>query len=79
MTDVKKPDMDAKITNDMKNLVIARLDVLPANKKISIGSKGDFTKAELIDHVKKGDEIGEKMIQIELEFVRAMKEGFLND
>ncbi|MBD3304082.1 hypothetical protein GF343_02975, partial [Candidatus Woesearchaeota archaeon] len=40
---------------DIKNLVIARLEVLPADKKISIGSSGEFSKDELIAHVKKGD------------------------
>ena len=50
---------------------------LSPDKKISIGSFGDFKKAELIDHVKKGDEVGKKMIEIELEFLRALKEGII--
>lgn len=67
------------ITEEIKQLVIARLDVLPADKKMSVGSAGEFTKSQLIEHVKKGDEIGKKMIEIELEFVRAMKVGLLNE
>lgn len=64
---------------EIKKLVIARLEALPSDKKISIGSKGEFTKEEIINHVKKGDSIGETMINIELEFLRAMKDGLLNE
>ena len=63
------------ISDDIRNLVIARLDSLPSDKKISIGSKGEFSKDELIEHVKKGDDIGRKIVEVELEFLRAMKEG----
>ena len=66
-----------KISDDIKQLVIARLETLPSNKKISIGSSGEFTKEELIERIKKGDEIGEKIIEIEMEFLRAMKEGII--
>ncbi|MBL7170021.1 MAG: hypothetical protein ISS48_03305 [Candidatus Aenigmarchaeota archaeon] len=64
-----------EITEEMKELVITRLLVLPPGKKISIGSYGDFTKDELIESVKKGDEIGKKIIEIEIDFLRALKEG----
>ena len=60
---------------EIKDLVIARLESLPENQKISIGSKGEFNKYELIESVKKGDEIGKKIIEIELEFLRALKKG----
>lgn len=64
---------------EIKKLVIARLEALPSDKKISIGSKGEFTKEEVIDHVKKQDSIGKMMTNIELEFLRAMKGGLLNE
>ena len=57
------------------DLVIARLQNLPSNKDISIGSSGEFTKAELIEHVKNFDDIGQKMIAIEMDFLRSMKDG----
>ena len=62
---------------DIKKLVIARLETLPPDKTISIGSRGAFTKDELISRVQKEDEVGEKMIQIELEFLRSLKKGIL--
>jgi len=61
----------------IKKIVIARLGVLPSNIKISIGSEGDFSKEELIEHVENGDDIGDKMIAVELEYLRDLKEGIL--
>lgn len=66
-----------EITNEIKKIVIARLEVLPENKKISIGNFGEFSKDELIDNVNKNSEIGNKIIEIEMEFLRAMKKGII--
>ena len=66
-----------KISEDIKELVIARIEVLPRDKRISIGSKGEFTTDELIEHVRKGDDVGEKIINLELTFLRALKDGTL--
>ena len=64
------------VTNEeLKQIVVKRLEVLPANKKISVGSSGDFSRDELIEHVKRGDGVGMKIVQIELEFLQALKEG----
>lgn len=71
---LKKPE---KISEDLKELVIYRLDTFPEDKMISIGADGEFSKSQLIDHVKKGDEIGQKIVELELTFLRALKEGVL--
>ena len=70
-------DINEQISDAVKELVIARLDVLPSNRKISIGSEGEFTKNELIGHVKDGDSIGKTIVALELEFLRALKDGTL--
>lgn len=67
--------MEEAIEERIKKIVIARLEVLSPDKKISIGSAGEFSKDELIEKVKKGDPIGKKMIQIEMEFLRSLKQG----
>jgi len=64
-----------KITADLKNLVVFRLETLSKDKKVSIGSHGEFTKDELIEHVKAEDEIGRKIVQVELEWLQALKTG----
>lgn len=60
-------------------LVIARLQTLPEGREISIGSAGDFTKEELIQHVQSQDEIGRKMVAVEMDFLRSLKEGVFYD
>ena len=69
--------MTNDLSEDVKKLVIFRLETMPSNRKISIGSHGEFTKDELIDHVKKEDTVGKKIIEVELEFLRAIKEGII--
>ena len=68
-----------ELTDAIKELVIARLDVIPPNVGVSIGGEGNFTKDELIEHVKKGDDVGQKIARIELAFLKAVKEGILLD
>lgn len=66
------------IPEDIKKLVLLRLETLPSDKKISIGSYGDFKKEDLISHVEQEDAIGKKMVEIELEFLRALKKGIIH-
>lgn len=70
-TPTKRKISDAEI----RKLVVERLKTLPSGKQVSIGSEGSFTKDELISRVQSGDAVGRKMIEIELEFLRAIKEG----
>ena len=42
---------------------------------LSFGSEGSFSRDELLEHVKEGDSIGEKIAQIQLEWLRSLKEG----
>lgn len=63
---------------EIKKIVIARLETLPKDKKISIGSAGEFSRDDLIDLVKKNDELGKKIIQIEMEFLRSFKKGIIS-
>lgn len=79
MAEEKKENVDGQISDDVKELVIARLDVLPSNRKISVGSEGEFTKEELIARVIEGDAIGRTVVNLELEFLRALKDGTLLD
>lgn len=72
----KQSDID-NIEDDIKELVKARLSVLPKDVNISIGSDGTYNREELIKHVEAGDEIGKKIVKIDMEFLQALKEGEL--
>ena len=60
---------------EIKELVIARLKTLPNNKEISIGSSGEFSKDELIEAVENEDQLGKKLIEVEMNFLRTLKDG----
>lgn len=62
-----------KILNDeeIRKLVMARLSVLSSDAMISVGSEGNFSRDELIERVKAKDKIGNKIAQIEIEWLRS--------
>ncbi len=62
---------------DIRQLVTARLSVLSPETILSFGSEGNFSRDELLEHVKEGDSIGEKIAQIQLEWLRSLKEGLV--
>jgi hypothetical protein len=65
------------LTEDVKELVIARLDIMPPNYKLSIGNQGTFTKDELIKHVKEGDSVGNQIAKMQYSFIKALTTGKL--
>jgi hypothetical protein len=60
---------------EIKNLVLVRLEAMPSNIKIFLGGKS-FRKEELIEEVKKDTELGKLIIEMQLKYLRQMKEGF---
>jgi len=66
-----------QIPESVKQLVIVRLAAMPSGYRISIGSQGSFTKDELIEHVKEGDEVGNTIVKVNLEFLRSLMNGKL--
>jgi hypothetical protein len=60
---------------EIKNLVLVRLEAMPSNIKIFLGGK-PFCKEELIEEVKKDTELGKLIIEMQLKYLRQMKEGF---
>jgi len=65
----------SEYNKEIIELVVARLQTLPEGVGISIGSDGDYSKKELIEHVQHNDLIGRKIIDAEMGFLRALKEG----
>ena len=62
---------------EIRKLVMTRLSTFPSDKKICIGKYGELTRDDMINHVNKGDEIGKKIIEIELAYLRGLKEGIV--
>lgn len=82
MKDAPEEKQTNNFKSDIEALVLARLETFPEGKIISIGSEGEFNKYELINHVKKDDEIGKKIIEVELNYLKSLKNitsSVLND
>jgi len=62
---------------ELKKLVLARIEVMPQNYKLSIGNFGTLTKEEMIMHVKAGDATGQQVMNMQLNFIRALTGGKL--
>lgn len=58
---------------EIRQLVIARLRTISSDLAVSMGAGDDFTPGQLIRHVKKGDAIGKKISEIELNYLRTLK------
>ena len=61
-----------KISQDVINLVIARLETIPANVSVSIGGDGSYTIQQLIERIKKQDDVGKKMVAMQLAYIRSL-------
>lgn len=60
---------------DIRQLVIARLKASSSGLKISIGGEGTFSKEDLIKSVEVGNDIGQKVIAIQMEYLRDLASG----
>lgn len=66
-----------EISKKIKELVAIKIEAqMPANLKLSIGSgSAALSKEEMIRHVNKGDEIGRKIVNAHMSFLKAVANG----
>lgn len=76
MPNKKTSDREDKISIDeeIRKLVVARLKILSEDTMISIGSEGQFTRDELIDRVETDDDVGKKIAEVHMEWLRSFKD-----
>lgn len=65
----------AELTQDIINLVIARLKTIPSNANLSVGGdKEPMSVDALIEEVRKQTEIGKKLVESQLFFLRSLQD-----
>lgn len=62
--------MRVETDEDIRKLVVARLQVLSPDTIKVIGDEGSFDRDSLIERVKAGDQVGQTVIGIEMEWLR---------
>ncbi|MDI6806429.1 MAG: hypothetical protein QMD14_01280 [Candidatus Aenigmarchaeota archaeon] len=60
---------------EIKKLILVRLEAMPSNIEIFLGGRS-LNKEELIEEVKKDTELGKLIVEMQLKYLRQMKEGF---
>lgn len=66
---------EEKAKEKLKEIVLMKIETMPINYKLSVGKEGVFNKEEIIEHVKKMDTIGEKILDMEFRFMKALSDG----
>ena len=67
-----------ELNETLKKLVIARIEAsMSSTLKLSIGSDGSLTKNQMIENVIEGNEVGKRIMQTHLNFMRAQATGQL--
>jgi hypothetical protein len=70
-----KNDKNLLSDKEVRKLVLARLSVLSSDTVISLGSEGSFNRDELVQKVREGDRVGEKLAEMQMEWLQSFKEG----
>jgi hypothetical protein len=68
-------NVEEKVNEELKETVIMRIEAIPSNLKLSMGGGDSMAKEEIIEHVKKEDEIGRQIINSHLSFMKAIARG----
>ena len=58
--------------DDIKRIVLRRLQAIPPNVTFSVGEQGRFTRDQLISEVEKGTSVGKAAVEMQLNFIRKM-------
>lgn len=66
--------LDKATKKEIIDLVVARLNTMPADACLSIGGQGDFSVRELIQDVEQTNDIGLSVIKTQMDFLRSLKD-----
>lgn len=66
--------MSDYIPDEFWEILIKRYERMPSHIKVVIGGLGALERDKIISHLKKRDEIGELIAQIELNYLKLFKE-----
>jgi hypothetical protein len=59
----------------LKQIVLMKIATMPKNYKLSIGGEGSFNKVQIAERVNKLDDVGRKILDMELRFIKALSRG----
>ena len=73
MNTTGKDNLNGDVSQDVVNLVVARLRSIPNNVEVSIGNSGSYSIDDLIERVQRQDEVGKQMIDMQMRYLRSFQ------
>lgn len=67
---------DPELCEQLKKLVLERVGSMPDTLRMSVGSE-ELTKDDILKHINRGDDIGNQVMEMELEFLRDLSSGMI--
>lgn len=61
---------------EFREIVIKRLEAMPENVRVSMGSIGTFSREDLIRNVSNNTELGQLILKMQIEYMKSMAKGF---
>ena len=58
--------------DEVKRIVLKRLQAIPPNVTFSVGERGRFTRDQLISEIERGTSVGKAAVEMQLNFIRKM-------
>jgi len=71
--EIIKSEEGKEINQNIKDLVLMRLETMPKTIKIVLGFDKELNREDLINHVKKEDKLGKLIIEMQLKYLRSLK------
>lgn len=71
---VEESVMTPELKEYLKKLVLERVNVMPSTLRMAVGSL-ELTREDLTRHIEEGDEIGQQIIAMNLDFLRDIASG----
>jgi hypothetical protein len=59
---------------DFTELIVARLETMPSNVRVNLGNLKTLGRDDLITHVKKGDSLGQQIIEMQMAYLKSLKD-----
>jgi len=59
---------------DFTELIVARLETMPSNVRVNLGNLKTLGRDDLITHVKKGDSFGQQIIEMQMAYLKSLKD-----
>ncbi|MBI3386048.1 hypothetical protein HY031_03115 [Candidatus Gottesmanbacteria bacterium] len=65
---------DKNLLTELQKLTLERLKAMPKNTEVAIGSD-QYSRDDLVRHVTDADELGQQIMEIQLEFLQDLASG----